>query len=295
MKVSIIIPNYKGRNLLLKNLPFVLAAAKNPKNQVLEVIVVDDASDDGSVILLKDKFPSVKLIKHTVNRGFSAAVNTGVRGAKGELICLLNSDVIPKDNFLVSAISHFKENDVFAVSFHEDGYGWAKGFYVDGFVGHGPGGEPTTSHISFWASGGTALFSREIWMKLGGFDEKLLSPFYWEDIDLSYRAQKRGYKVLWDPDARVVHEHEATVRTLNKKYVDRIRERNQLLFMWKNVTSPTLTRRHLSGLIRRIVKTPGYLLIVFMALKRYSAVKRARVKEKRESVVSDEAILGSYK
>jgi glycosyltransferase involved in cell wall biosynthesis len=141
MTVSIVIPNYNGEELLAKNLPLVLEAKKEKKNKILEIIVVDDASTDKSVYLIKKYFPQVRLIRHKVNRGFAASVNMGVRNAKGKLTALLNTDVKPEKNFLSPVFKHFKGNDVFAVSFHEKGFGWAKGVFEDGFIIHAKGTE----------------------------------------------------------------------------------------------------------------------------------------------------------
>ena len=127
-------PSINGEQLLEKNLPKVIDAWKFKGNNIKEIIIVDDGSIDGSVTMLKSKFPSVKLIKHKVNRGFSAAVNTGVRAATGELILLLNTDVIPEKDFLVSVHPHFDDERMFAVSLHEHGYGWGRGYFGDGYI-----------------------------------------------------------------------------------------------------------------------------------------------------------------
>jgi len=82
LSVSIVIPNYNGELILSKNLPVVIRASKNPKNHIIEIIIVDDKSTDNSVNFIKSNFPQIKLIKHTANRGFYCAVNTGVRMAK---------------------------------------------------------------------------------------------------------------------------------------------------------------------------------------------------------------------
>src|SRR3990170_5810053 len=95
-EVSIIIPNYNTENLLAKNLPYVLKAKNFAANRIKEIILVDDASPDGSAELVKRQFKEIRLIKHKVNRGFSASVNTGARGSQGNLIALLNTDVIPE-------------------------------------------------------------------------------------------------------------------------------------------------------------------------------------------------------
>jgi len=293
--VSIVIPSYGTRYLLEKNLPKVLEAAKNPKNAIGEVIVVDDGSKDDSVAFVRKNFPQVRLIKHKINRGFSAAVNTGARSAKGKYLCLLNDDVTPDENLLVGPLSLFSQNDLlFGVSFHEEGYGWAKGKFVDGYIVHSPGTEVNRPHHTFFVNAGGALYRRDIWMKLGGMDEAVLSPFYWEDVDISYRALKRGYALLWDPRAIVSPNISATIGKLSKKRVQRIQERNHLLFNWKNLTSPRLFRKHLIGVIKRTISHPGYLRIVVMALMRIKPLLKARAKEKKETKISDEAIFAKF-
>lgn len=294
MKTSIIIPNYNGGALLAKNLPAVIKAMANPANGIGEIIVVDDGSKDDSVKLVKAGFPQIKLIKHTQNRGFSAAINTGARASRGDLLVLLNNDVLPKPDFLVTIRKCFENPKVFAVSLHERGYGLAKGTFVDGYVGLAMGEEKTKAWPSFYVSGGSGVFRRSLWMKLGGMDEKLFSPFYWEDIDICYRAAKRGWRVLWEPESCVVHQHESTISQLSPKYVARIKERNQLLFIWKNISSKNLIRKHIAGLVKRTVMHPGYLRIVIMALGKWGVVLRGRRKEIRESKVSDEAIFSRF-
>src|SRR4030043_315219 len=94
MKTSVVIPNWKGRSLLEKNLPAVLATKPD------EVIVVDDASPDDSNTFLEKNYPQVKLIKHQKNLGFAAGCNSGVKAAKSEIVVLLNLDVVPEKDAL---------------------------------------------------------------------------------------------------------------------------------------------------------------------------------------------------
>jgi O-antigen biosynthesis protein len=288
--VSIIIPNYNGAELLRKNLPFVLKAKGNPENQIDEIIVVDDGSTDESVEVIKKEFPQVSLVKHVKNRGFAAAVNTGVRSSKGVLVALVNTDMEPTEDFLVAAIIDFKDNAVFGVSFHEEGYGWGKGVFRNGFIEHDPGTESESTHNTFWVSGGSGVFRRDLWFELGGLDEMLFAPFYWEDVDLSYRALKRGYKLLWEPKSHVRHEHEATIGKISLKKRNYIQERNQLLFIWKNLTSANYLRQHVAGLFKRIIKHPGYLKILLMALLRVPTLIKSKRKIRKLLRVSDEAV-----
>jgi len=295
MKASIIIPNFNGEALLEKNIPVFLKAKGFARNNIEEIILVDDGSSDNSARFIKENYPGIKLIRHTKNRGFSASVNTGARMARGDLIVLLNTDVLPNENFLVSVLPHFEDESVFAVSMHEKNYTWARGRFKDGYIQIEPGEGTDKFHISFWVSGGSGVFRKRMWKELGGMDEKLLSPFYWEDIDICYRGAKRGWKILWDPDSHVEHKHESTIGKLPKKYIERIRERNQLLFTWKNLQSPGLLRKHLLGVFTRLVKHPGYVKVLLMTLPRLRQMLKLRAKEKKESKVSDEIIFSRFK
>ena len=91
LKCSIIIPNYNGEELLQKNLPSVISESINFHNEC-EIIVVDDASTDNSVQILQEKYPTVKLIQHEINKGFAEGIHSGVAAANHELVFLLNSD-----------------------------------------------------------------------------------------------------------------------------------------------------------------------------------------------------------
>lgn len=294
-KVSVVMPNINGKTIMEKNLPKLFEAINNPKNNIIEVIVVDDGSWDDSVYFLQKEYKNeIKLIKHTKNRGFSAAVNTGVRATKGNLILLLNTDVIPEKNFLESILPHFNNPKVFAVSAHEAGYGGAKGFFADGYIQLAMSKVTKEAHQSFYVSGGSGLFRKSIWQELSGMDEKLLSPFYWEDIDLCYRAAKRGYINLWEPNGKVVHQHESTISKFPKKFVARVKERNQLLMLWKNIHSKNLITKHLTAILKRAITHPGYFIIIITALSRLSICLAQRKKEIKESKVSDEAIFANY-
>jgi GT2 family glycosyltransferase len=295
MNLTIIIPNFNGKELLEKNLPKVIDAKQNKKNGIKEIIVVDDASTDESVKYLRENFArKIRIIVHKKNRGFANTINTGVRMAKGEFVCLLNSDVIPSNNFLAEISKDFSDEKVFGVSLHEKGFGYAKGKFSNGFIVHQGMPESNKVQESFWASGGSSVLRRDIFMELKGMDEELLSPFYWEDVDLCYRAQKRGYKILWEPRANVIHEHEATMKKLNQKYLQRVREKNYLLFNWKNLTSSNLMKKHKIALFRKMLRHPGYLRIFIMAISKWKILIERRKIEMRETNVSDEAVFEKF-
>lgn len=287
-RFSIIIPNWNGEKLLRKNLPKVLESGAD------EVIVVDDGSTDSS-----DKFvtnlmtKNLRLIKNKKNLGFVYSVNRGVKEAVGEIVVLLNNDVVPEKNFLEPLKEDFTDSKVFAVSLGEPQWSWAKGKWLKGFIEHEPGEKTKIPRISFWASGGSGAFRKDIWEKLGGMDS-LYSPFYWEDVDLSYRAWKRGYKVIWDPRSVVYHKHEGTISRFSKKYVSLIAERNRLLFIWKNITSLKMILEHKFWLGKKLLTQPGYWQPFLIAVKRFPLVLSRRFKEIKEKKVSDEVILSQF-
>lgn len=265
-KLSIIIPSYNGLELLKKYLPLVIKWS--PLNT--QIIVVDDASSDGSVAYLKNlskQYSHLTLIVNQENKGFIYNCNLAAKTAKGDLLVLLNNDVKPTKNFLDPAIRHFKDNSVFAVSLNEQGKSWARIFWQKGMISHGPGEKSSKTHISAWASGGSAIFRKSMWEELGGFDPMLM-PFYWEDFDIGIRAWKNGWKILWEPQAKVFHNHETTMSKLNQDYVLSIKERNHLLVTWKNIDTLKLFLSHLKNIIHRTLKHPGYTVVIFRAVQR---------------------------
>lgn len=244
--VSIVVLNWNGQQLLKKYLPAVLAAAAGA-----EVIIVDDGSTDTSCELIVRNFPNVTLIEKPHHEGFASSANVGVSHATGDIVVLLNTDVKPQRNFLVYLTAHFRDPTVFAV-------GCLDKSYEDGsFVARGRGeacwrygifihwkGDVNRSDTA-WVSGGSGAFRRNMWQKLGGMDP-MFNPFYWEDIDLSYRALKAGYRLVFEPKSIVEHHHEEGKirKNFSDTYVKRIAYRNQFLFIWKNLSDPMMLLAH---------------------------------------------------
>lgn len=236
MKISVVIPVYKNKQLFLDNLIHNLPLLKDS-----EIIVVDDASSENLDEEIGKKFKNVKILTNSQNLGFAASVNKGVGAAKGELILLLNSDVKLLKIDLMDLINQFKKDpDIFALSFlqkEKNGESVGKNIiYFDrGLVFH-KRADNLEAGPTAWAEGGSCIFQRKIFNDLRGFDE-IYAPFYWEDIDLSYRAVKAGYKVLFYPGAVVEHYHESTIgKYFRKDQIQKIAYRNQFIFIWKNIT-----------------------------------------------------------
>lgn len=262
MRISIIIPNYNGEELLKKNLPAVFDSAKyfeSKNKENVEVIVIDDASTDQSRDFLKSQ--NVALIENKKNLGFAKSVNKAVEHARGEIIILLNSDVSPQNDFLFPLIVHFKDENVFAVGCMDKSIengktilrGRGLGKWKKGFLIHNRGEVNKTNTL--WVSGGSGAFKKSIWEKLGGFNP-LYYPFYWEDIDLSYRGLKAGYTILFEPKSIVIHEHEKG--SIKKKYshfeIKTISYKNQFTFVWINITDLSFQFQHVFWLPYHFIK-----------------------------------------
>lgn len=241
---SIVIPNWNGRDLLLKYLPSVIAAAaKRPGS---EVIVVDNGSTDGSAELVLEKFPQVRLIALDENLGFGGGSNRGFQHARHDVVVLLNSDMRVEPDFLAPLLAGFEDELTFAVSCQihfsdpartreETGLtqgGWQQGGLR---VRHRVDAKITGLYPCFYGGGGSCAFDKRKFLELGGFD-RLLAPFYLEDTDLGYLAWKRGWKVLYQPASVVYHEHRATIgKRFRQSYIQTVLKKNFALFVWKNI------------------------------------------------------------
>lgn len=294
MKTSIVIPNWNGAEKLRKHLPDVLKAAQFSK--VDEIIVVDDASTDDSVKVLVSDFPEIKLIKKEHNNGFSSTVNLGVQKASGDFIALVNNDASPRVDFLKFVLPHFDDPKVFSVGCNVGNGGWATATFNNGFFWHNQKGIGSNQeHRTLWASGGSGIFRRTIWNELGGLDI-LFDPFYEEDVDLGYRATKRGYLNIWEPKSKVEHYKEEGVISENyrKSNIEKIAQRNQLMFIWKNITSPEMINEHKKALFKLLMSHPKYWVIFLSALVKLSKIKAKRNIEIKESTLTDEEVLAIF-
>ena len=258
-KISVIIPNYNGLDLLAKNLPSVI---KNCPG--CEIIVVDDKSTDDSVKLLKEDFKNIRIIENKKNEGFAKTVNEGATEARGDLLLLLNTDVTIKHQFLENIIKYFekdKTDKLFAVGLcdisHENDKSVKRGrgsaHFRKGFLSHFAA--KVKSGPTLWVSGGSGIFDRQKFLMLGGFDP-IFAPFYWEDIDLSYRAWKTGFFCFFDPDSQVDHYHEEGIIKKYKSefYVKTVSYKNQFIFVWKNISDYQMVIQHLLWLPYHVLR-----------------------------------------
>lgn len=222
--VSIIIPNFNGVALLEKYLPHTFRAIEN-SGVDYEVIIVDDCSTDDSLKWIRSNYPEIILLVNSLNMGFSITCNRGINVAKKELVLLLNSDVSLSEDYFERLWKYFEEKDTFGVMgriLNPDGKteDAARMLSFSGTKFKASRFYYSTDHSkripTAYLSGANALVRRDMLMKLEGFDE-IFSPFYSEDVDLSFRAWRLGWKCYYEHEAICHHEVSKTIRSSNSK------------------------------------------------------------------------------
>ncbi len=163
---------------------------------------------------------------------------------------------------------------------------------------HGPG--DINKKDTLWVFGGAGMFRRKLWDKLGGMDT-VYNPFYWEDIDFSYRALKAGFKLIFEPKSVVIHrQDEGAIRSSYKpEFINTIAYRNQILFVWLNITDPALIITHLIYLPVYLIKAVitadfAFLKGFLQAVSKLPQVLSHRSRNKKMSKNSDKMVLDSF-
>lgn len=235
LDLSIIIVNYNVKEFLQNLLHSIEKASSNLTK---EIIIVDNSSDDGSVEFIKEKFPQIKLVANQANLGFGKANNIALKEAKGNFILLINPDAIVAEDTFDKMIEFFNQKP-------EAGLVGCKILNLDGtlqlscrrsFPGPWTSFTKVTGLSSLFPnsklfarynltyldenltyevdaiSGSFMMMKREVYEKVGGFDEQFF--MYGEDLDLCYRIQKAGFKVYYYSDTQIIHyKGESTKRS----------------------------------------------------------------------------------
>lgn len=306
MDISIVIPTFNGKELLRKYLPSVLEAIRNYYSGKTELIVVDDGSTDATEDYLKSNFAFVKIIRQEINKGFPACANLGIFSATSDIVVLLNNDLEVSRDFLTFLPQHFEDKNIFAVrpglkdSLQDEilvnpriGGGFKYGFFDVPKVMN------RKSQFAFFAGGGACAYDRTKFIELGGFDE-MFSPFYYEDVDLSYRAWKRGWKITYEPRAQAYHRGGQTIfKFYQNGFISTISERNRYFLVWKNITDRNLLFVHFVFIIIRIIISVlkfnfASLKGFFYAVINLNQVIRKRKIEKKYMKLTDREIFSQF-
>lgn len=267
LKIDIVIPSTNGLELFKKHLPAILEYTPNLKN----LIIVDNASTDGSISYAKSLSSKVRSIRNDQNNAYTKAINQGVNASTADLVVLLNNDVHPSKGYLDNAIKLLDNPKIFAITFNEKDSSYPLVKWTGKFE-YRQNDNKSGVAFSAWASGGSAIFRRSIWKEIGGLNE-IYSPGYWEDIDLGWTAWRSGYKILFDPSAKVQHQHESTFGKTNQNKLQLIKQRNELLFNWQHFLDRDHLASHLYFLITHTLQHPGYLKVIILALLKISKLR----------------------
>ena len=275
-RLSVVIPNWNG----VKFLGACLDALRTQTYANIEILVVDNASTDGSQELVSAAYPEIRLLELRANRGFTGACNAGIEAANGEFIALLNNDTEvdrawadelvkafgehPEVGIVASKMLLFDQRD----RFHTAG----DYFTIDGRAGNRGAweidrGQFDCAEYVFSACGGAAAYRRSMLQQIGTLDDDFF--FLLEDADLAWRAQLAGFKTWYAPSAIVYHHLSATGGGALASYHD---GRNGIWLIVKNI--PDALLRHYAGLI-----LCGQLTLAWEALKSWRGREaRARLR-----------------
>lgn len=248
-KISVVILNWNGKELMEKFLPSVIEYS--PEN-IAEIVVADNGSTDGSLDMLRKKFPSVRLIEFDKNYGFAEGYNKAINEIESPYTVLLNSDVEVTERWLqapleiletkpeVAAVQPkilaYNNKDTFE-------YAGAAGGFIDKYgypfcrgrifnVVEKDNKQYDKPQSIFWASGACMFIKTEIYKNVGGLDGEFFA--HQEEIDLCWRLKSRGYQILCIPESVVYHVGGATlnVESPRKTFLN---FRNNLLMLYKNL------------------------------------------------------------
>ena len=244
--VSVIIPNFNGKELLEENLPFVIKSLEEVSRS--EIIVVDDASTDNSIDFLKNSYQDIEIIENGENIGFGPSINAGLKKATCDLVLLLNNDIRMDNQYISASLEYFVDPDTFGVmgiikdELSEEileGIKWPR-ISLDGLKYKDlrmPEIEKWKDKIfTFYVCGGNAIVDREKMLRIQGFLD-IYHPFYLEDVDLSIRAWISGWKLYFNPGAKCYHKHSATInKYYSADFIKRISKRNRLILSYLYLT-----------------------------------------------------------
>jgi len=215
--VSVVIVNWNGKEFLLE----CLEGLRRQVYRDFSVILVDNGSQDGSAAFVSEHYPEVSIVALNDNRGFAAANNIALRTVNTEFVALLNNDAIPDPLWLKSLVEALEEHPEAGLAASKmllddrreiidraaDGYTRAGAALL-----RGRGRSADSHRVREWvfgACGAAALYRMAMLRDIGFFDEDFF--LLYEDVDLSFRAQLKGYKCFYVPEALVYHRSSSSI------------------------------------------------------------------------------------
>ena len=245
--VSIVIPHWNNVDVLSECLESIL----NTDFENFETIVVDNASTDNSVASVRSNYPNVKLIENDKNYGYAGGCNIGAEAASGDFLIFLNNDTVQEKDWISNLIKTINSDDKIAavqpkiLNYYDRNvfdYAGGSGGHMDIYCfpfargrifsfQENDEGQYNNKEKCFWSSGTCFMVQRELFEKVGGFDESFFA--HMEEIDLCWRLYAMGFEVWVEPDSVVYHKNALTLPMhSHKKYY--LNHRNSLLMLLGN-------------------------------------------------------------
>ena len=254
MTTAVVILNWNGEKYLEQFLPILI---ENTKLSGSEIIIADNASTDSSLLILQEKFPTIRTVVLDKNYGFAGGYNKALAQIEADYYVLLNSDVEVMSNWLEPLITYMdKHADVAACqpkirSYFNRKYfehAGAAGGYIDRFgfpfcrgrvLGTAEEDKGQYDNITdvFWATGACLLVRSKTFWNVGGLDDDFFA--HMEEIDLCWRLKSRGYRIVCIPESTVFHVGGGTLNVENP-YKTYLNFRNNLLMLYKNLPAKLL-------------------------------------------------------
>lgn len=304
---SIVIPTFNGLSNLEQTLPPLFEAIADYEEGRVEVIILNNASTDKTEEFIKNNVEGIQVIRSNKQKGLCSLLNDGIAKTKYDLVMVMEDDVLVSIGFMRPLLVEISDEDIFAVVPRIE-LKWKNNEvisvhllkYIDNQLRVKPipdGNFPEPVYIP-GVIGTAFMMKKDIFNQLEGFDT-MFDPYYYQDLDLGYRAWKRGHKVLYSRRSVISHIDRDPFRDLlENQEADWLKERNYLLFMGKNITHFGMYMKHRLTLFKKIALAmlglSGDKLILTAwkeSSKYHREMSRNRKIEKRESYFSDKDLL----
>ena len=241
--VSVVLVNFRGASDTIEAIEH-LGRLDWPQ-ELLEIVVVENNSGDESAERIRAAAPHVTLVVSKTNDGFAGGCNKGVAASSGEFIALLNNDAKPDAAWVRAAIDRFAQSPMIgAVASRVLDWDGKLVDYIDSaMTWYGMGykpvtGEPvpkksTVAHDVLFGTGSAMFVRRAVYDELGGFDERYF--MFFEDVDLGWRLNLRGWRFTYEPASLAYHKHHASMDNFGSFKETYLLERNALFTLYKNL------------------------------------------------------------
>jgi len=308
MRIDLFVLNYNGSEYISKCLTSIVEAARVSSHEC-QLAVVENCSSDGSIEVVHREHPSLPVIEMDQNLVL-CSFNKVVRDSRADIVFLLNNDLMVDPSFIDPIAKIFAEHkDAFLVA--------PKSYLLDGsyeagrsrpFVTLGlfrttcrfNGFEQFVDRQGMTFSSGFGGFDRQKFLQLGGFDDLYL-PGRLEDVDIAYRAWRKGWKCYYEPKSVVHHiGGKSFTERFGKRGTMELAHRNTFLFMWKNIRDPGYLKAHFLWLLPRLLwmvlsGRPEFLTGLIKALFRISSAIKKRVQESKiQYLRTDREIVSAF-